>query len=715
MSVVAQKTLANAETLQGTIVGVRFHNSQNGWSVLQVLVAGDPVTAVGPLVNPREGDEYSFRGHWTSHSKYGRQFQFESAELKLPSTRKGVIRYLASIAYGVGEVRAARIVGALGDDCLAKLQADPDLLDNLDFLTEAQREEIKQHLRENRVVAELSALICREGITPSLVARIVAKFGEEAVNIVKDNPYRLADEVEQIGFLTADKIAKAVGIAPDSPYRIQAAIRHILSEAENEGHCSLRPNDFVKLLPALLGPDVGVPAIAEAVKTLIEAGMLVRDGDDIYLTELYEAECKVAEWVRAMATEKPAPIPNLEDLIDACQTNAGITYHPKQREAIRMALSSGFSVLTGGPGTGKTEITKAIVSIYKAEHHTKPVYLCSPTGRAAKRLSEATGEPASTVHRLLGYIPEFGFTRNETDPLTPGLLIADEASMIDIRLARALFAACSAGMQVVLVGDVDQLPSVGPGSVLRDIIESGAVPVTRLEYVYRQEEGSGISALAHQVNAGQTPELAAYPRDVVSHVVQTPEEALPLAVRYAKEAYEQYGLLGFGVLAPGHRGSAGVKALNEAIRAAINPGAGKGFSPGDKVMVVKNNYQHDVFNGDLGIVRRVDSEDGSIEVDFGDQRVVFGEDEDQAPLDILQLAFASTIHKSQGGEYPVAIVVLTRQHWIMLARNLLYTAITRAKKHLVIIYQPGAIERAVRNNKIAARNSRLAERLRGEK
>lgn len=707
------KVQSVSETLAGTIIGVRFHNPANGWSVLQISVAGEPITAIGPLVNPREGDEYEFRGRWTNHSKFGRQFQFESAELKLPSTRKGIIRYLSSIATGVGEVRAAKIVAALGEDCLTKLQESPELLDTLDFLTAQQREEIKQHLRENRVVAELSALICREGITPSLVARIVAKFGEEAVNIVKDNPYRLADEVEQIGFLTADKIAKAVGIAPDSPYRIQAAIRHILSEAENEGHCSLRPNDFVKLLPALLGPDVGVPAIAEAVKTLIKAGMLVRDGDDIYLTELYEAECKVAEWVRAMATEKPAPISNLEGLIDACQTNAGITYHTKQREAIAMALSSGFSVLTGGPGTGKTEITKAIVSIYKAEHHTKPVYLCSPTGRAAKRLSEATGEPASTVHRLLGYIPEFGFTRNETDPLTPGLLIADEASMIDIRLARALFAACSAGMQVVLVGDVDQLPSVGPGSVLRDIIESGAVPVTRLEYVYRQEEGSGISALAHQVNAGQTPELAAYPRDVVSHVVQTPEEALPLAVRYAKEAYEQYGLLGFGVLAPGHRGSAGVKALNEAIRAAINPGAGKGFSPGDKVMVVKNNYQHDVFNGDLGIVRRVDSEDGSIEVDFGDQRVVFGEDEDQAPLDILQLAFASTIHKSQGGEYPVAIVVLTRQHWIMLARNLLYTAATRAKKRLVIIHQAGCLKQAVRNNKIAHRNSRLAERLRG--
>ena len=591
------------------------------------------------------------------------------------------------------------------------MQADPDLLDNLDFLTEAQREEIKLHLREHKTVAEVSGLICREGITPAMAARIVAKFGDEAVRVVKEEPYRLT-EIEGIGFVTADRIAMAVGIKPDAPARIQAAIRHILSEAENEGHCSLRPNDFVREIPALLGTSIEVPAIAEAVRVLIEAEVLVRDGDNIYLTELYEAECKVAEWVKAMAGEPPPVIANLNDLIDACQTNADITYHTKQREAIAMALSSGFSVLTGGPGTGKTEITKAIVSIYKAEHHTKPVYLCSPTGRAAKRLSEATGEPASTVHRLLGYIPEFGFTRNETDPLTPGLLIADEASMIDIRLARALFAACSAGMQVVLVGDVDQLPSVGPGSVLRDIIESGAVPVTRLEYVYRQEEGSGISALAHQVNAGQTPELAAYPRDVVSHVVQTPEEALPLAVRYAKEAYEQYGLLGFGVLAPGHRGSAGVKALNEAIRAAINPGAGKGFSPGDKVMVVKNNYQHDVFNGDLGIVRRVDSEDGSIEVDFSDQRVVFGEDEDQAPLDILQLAFASTIHKSQGGEYPVAIVVLTRQHWIMLARNLLYTAATRAKKRLVIIHQAGCLKQAVRNNKIAARNSRLAERLR---
>ncbi|HHW26231.1 MAG TPA: ATP-dependent RecD-like DNA helicase [Firmicutes bacterium] len=712
MSALSQRSLASAEVLSGVISTVRFYNPKNGWAVLSVHADGESVTAVGPVVNPREGDEYQFTGSFVTDPKYGRQFKFDSAEVLLPSTRKGVIRYLASIANGVGEVKAARIVGALGDDCLAKMQQDPDVLDTLTFLTEQQREEIKQHLREHKTVAEVSALICREGLTPHLAAKIVAHFGDEAVKVVKEEPYRLT-EIEGIGFLTADKVAMAVGIKPDAPARIQAAIRHILSEAENEGHCSLRPNDLVREGPALLGTDPGVPAIAEAVKTLIESEVLVRDGDDIYLTELYEAETKVAEWVRAMGAEKPAPIANLEGLIDASETQAGIAYHPKQREAIRMALTSGFSVLTGGPGTGKSTITRAIVSIYKAENHAKPVYLCSPTGRAAKRLSEATGEPASTIHRLLGYVPEFGFTRNEADPLTPGLLLVDEASMIDIRLARALFAACSAGMQVVLVGDVDQLPSVGPGSVLRDIIESGTVPVTKLQYVYRQEEGSGISALAHQVNAGQIPELAAFPKDVIAHTIQTPEEALPLVVKYAKEAYKEHGLLGFGVLAPGHKGSAGVKALNEAIRNALNPGAGKGFCPGDKVMVVKNCYPHDVFNGDLGIVRKVNDEDGSIEVDFGDQYVTFGAGEYDAPLDILQLAFASTIHKAQGGEFPVCIVVLTRQHWIMLQRNLLYTAITRAKKHLVIIHQPGAIEQAVCNNKIAQRNSRLAERLRG--
>lgn len=716
MSAMTQRALdsrPSVEVIRGTIGTVRFYNPKSGWAVLSVHASGESVTVVGPCVNPREGDEYQFTGSFVTDPKYGRQFKFDSAEVLLPSTRKGVIRYLASIAYGVGEVKAARIVGVLGDDCLTRIATDAEALEICTFLSGLQRQEIVSALTKNRTLADLCGLVCREGITPAFAARILAYFGDDAMDIVKAEPYRLT-EIDGIGFLTADKVAMAVGIKPDAPARVQAAVRHILSEAENEGHCSLRPNDLVKEVPALLGTDVGVPAIAKAVQTLIDVGMLIRDGDDIYLTELHEAECKVAEWAKAMALEKPEGIPNLEGYIAACESNAGITYHDKQREAIRMALASGFSVLTGGPGTGKSLITRAIVDIYKREHRALPVYLCSPTGRAAKRLSEATGHEAKTIHRLLGYIPGVGFSRHEEEPLDGGLLLADEASMMDVRLARSLFAACANGMQVVLIGDVDQLPSVGPGSVLRDIIDSGAVPVTRLEYVYRQEEGSGISALAHAVNAGTLPDLSSL-SDITAIQVQNPDEVLPLAARYAKKAYEQYGLLGFNVLAPGHRGSAGVRALNEAIRAALNRGAkGSRFAPGDKCMVIRNSYQFDVFNGDLGIVRSIGDGDSSIVVDFGDKVVEFGPDEEQAPLDILQLAFASTIHKAQGGQSPVVVVVLTRQHFIMLKRQLIYTAITRAMKRLVLIYQPDALKKAARDNQTARRNSRLATRLKGE-
>ncbi len=711
-----RKPKANAvptpeEVLTGTIVSVRFHNPRNGWSVLSFSSNGEFITAVGSIVNPREGDEYELHGRYVQNAKYGEQFQFENAELQLPSTKRGTIRYLASIAYGVGEVKAARIVGILGEDCLDRLQETPDLIDTVDFLTGAQKEEIKHHLRENRAVAELSALVCGEGITPSLVARIVKQYGNEAVEIVKENPYKLAEDVHGIGFIISDRIAKAAGIAPDSPYRVQAAVRHVLNEAQNDGHCYLRPRVLAREIPALLGSNPGTAAIADAVRTLLEAEVLVRDGDDIYLAELYEAECDVANRVKRLVSGGPEPDKDLNTLIDRCEAEASITYHPRQREAIQMALTSGFSVITGGPGTGKTEITKAIVHIYKVLYEGEPVYLCSPTGRAAKRLGEATGEEAKTIHRLLGYNPEIGFMVNEENPLKPGLLLADEASMMDVSLTKSLLEACAWGMQVVFIGDVDQLPSVGPGSVLRDTIDSGAVPVTRLEYIYRQEEGSGISALAHQVNQGIMPSLAS-DEDVTVIEISNPDEAVLAVVEHARRAHEQHGLMGFGVLAPMHRGSSGVKALNEAVRAALNPSARRWYAPGDKVMVVKNNYQHDVFNGDLGVVCAIDVEEGSVEVDFGDKPVTFGEEDDgHAPLEILQLAFASTIHKAQGGEFPVCIVVLTRQHWIMLARNLLYTAITRAKERLVVIHQPGSIERAVENNRIAKRYSRLSERL----
>lgn len=711
MNTATQELLdSEMEVLEGNIISVRFHNPTSGWSVLSVYKNGYIVTAVGSLINPKEGDEYSFSGRWTNHSRFGAQFQFERAELKLPSTRKGIIRYLSSTAYGVGEVRASKIVDTLGENCLEKLQENPDLLNNLDFLTAGQCEEIKRHLRTNKTLAELSALICREGITPSLAAKIVARYGQEAVNLVKENPYRLAEDIEQVGFLIADRIAKAVGVAPNSPYRVQAAVKHILKEAENEGHCYLRPNDFGRKIPELLGPGISVPEIAGAVRTLIDAGLLVRDGDDIYLTEMYRSEVRLAAKMRALADQRPREILELEVLIDEEQAQRGIIYHQKQRQAIAAALKNGLSIITGGPGTGKTEISKGIIGIYKTLDRRKPVYLCSPTGRAAKRLSEATGKEAKTIHRLLDYHPEIGFRVNTYNQLSPGLLLVDEFSMADLPLADALFQACPEDMQVVLIGDVDQLPSVRPGNVLRDAINSGIISTVRLEFIYRQEEGSGISALAHQINQGIMPNLAGG-RDVTVIQISSPDEAMPLAVNFAKQAYEQYGPLGFNVLAPMHKGSSGIKALNEAIRTALNPGKGSWYRAGDKVMVIKNSYQWDIFNGDIGVIREV--KDDRITVDFGDKIVEFEneDDGDCASLDLLQLAWASTVHKAQGSEYPACIVVFTNQHWIMLTRNLLYTSITRAKKHLVLICQAQAVEKAVKNNRIEARNSRLAKRL----
>lgn len=703
-------------SITGTIRAVRFYNPRTGWAVLSICVDNEFLTAVGSVINPREGDEYRFTGSFVTDPKYGRQFRIDSADVLLPSSRKGMIRYLSSIAAGVGEVRAARIVGAIGDDALSRLHADPSLLDGMDFLSGPQREEIKAHLREHAAVAEVSGLICKEGVTPGLAARIVVAFGEDAVRVCKEDPYRLT-EVEGIGFLTADRVAMTTGIPPNAPARLRAAILHVLAEARDaEGHCFARPSDLMRYLSALLGADVGVPLVADAVAMLIHAELLVREGDSIYLPSLYADEEVAAAMVGTLAGAAAPAITtlDLDKRISAAEASTGVSYHPRQREAVRMALSSGFSIITGGPGTGKSLLTRTIVDIWRAERPSRPVYLCSPTGRAAKRLSEVTGYDAKTIHRLLGYVPEIGFTVTESTPLAPGLLVADEASMLDISLARALLSACAGGMQVVLVGDVDQLPSVGPGSVLRDIIDSGTVPVTRLEYVYRQEAGSGIAALAHAVNTGNLADLATLP-DVRGYEVQNPDEAMPLAVAEARAAYRETGLLGFTVLAPGHRGSAGVKALNAAIRAALNPGARGDFSQGDRVMVIKNNYDHDIFNGDLGVVREFDDKSGSLDVDFGNRRVRFGggsnDEEPSAPLDILRLAYASTVHKSQGGEYPVVIAILTRQHWIMLARNLFYTAVTRAKHRLVIIHQSGCVSQAVRNNRIANRRSNLTARL----
>jgi len=722
----AQKiTTQQQETLRGSVGRVIFHNPENGYCVLRVTPRNgdgsmEEVTAVGYLPHIREGDEYAFTGAWQSHPKWGRQFAFAEHELVMPTTKTGIIAYLADVARGVGPVKAARIVDALGEGCLDLIQTDPAVLANVPSITPEQAREIHKALVVNRVLADLSALICRQGITPRLAAKIYAKYGAESLAVVKENPYILADEIFGVGFATADRVARAVGIAPDSPYRIQAAVQYILQQAEDDGHCYLKPRDIMERLPRALGKGHGLAAeqVGAAVKDLTGTGKLVREGDCIYQSDLYLAEKALASRVKAKLASEPPMIYNAAGLVEDLQAKFGIVYDDIQAEAIETALTLPLSIITGGPGTGKTTVTRTLVEAYLKTFPDHYLYLASPTGRAAKRLSETANWEAKTIHRLLRYSPVYGDFEYHANNLLPGsgLIIVDEFSMCDVRLACQLFAALPQDMRVVLVGDVDQLPSVGPGSVLRDLILSGQVPTVRLKFIYRQEEGSKIAYLADLVRCGVVPDLPALAGGEVKVIfVEDQEAAAGHVVAEAARLAEKYGNMGFTVLSPMKRGPAGVANLNAAVGARLNPPGAKpevflggvGYRSGDKVMVMKNDYAKGVFNGDVGLVLEVRSgEKPAVVADFGyDEPVNFG----PGDAGLITPAWASTVHKAQGSEFPAVICVLTRGHYVMLQRNLFYTAVTRAKKELVLVVQPGAVELAVANDRIKERQSRLRE------
>jgi exodeoxyribonuclease V alpha subunit len=732
------------ETISGAVARIRFRNPANGYCVLSIDAGEEFVTAVGYIPSIREGDEYSFSGRWTNHPKFGRQFAFSEYELLLPKSRQGIISYLSTLAHGVGPVKAAKIVDALGEDCLDLIREKPELLYRVQGITSDQAGEIIQKLNENVVLSELSSLICRQGITPRLAAKIYSQYGKDSVNVVKENPYVLADEMYGVGFITADKIAQAVGIVPDSPYRVRAAVEYVLREAaENEGHCYLRPRDIVPTVQKLLGKGcgVGVDEIARACEALIEQEKIVREGPCVYLSRMYDAEKSLAADMRRLLEREITVEADWDELIALAERVAGMEYSVNQKEAVKTVLTSPLSVITGGPGTGKTTVTQGILVIYGKLHPNNKVYLASPTGRAAKRLAEVTGCEAKTIHRLLEYHPEFGFQRDALNRLDgPGLLILDEVSMVDVELAAELFEAVPDDLQVVMVGDADQLPSVGPGSVLRDAILSGAVPAVRLEYNYRQARGSKIALHADLIRRGKIPPLENSP-DVEYVFCGGAEEAAELVVARVKQILEDgCAVNDFQVLTPQKKGPAGTKALNEALRELVNPpgekkkefNAGqKIFRVGDKVMVTRRNlYDLGVYNGDIGIVADVQPEPK--ETSIGGETVSLAPgvwvkfDDEQGPvffsidnkgrndLDYLELAYASTVHKAQGSEFPLVVAVCVKNHYIMLQRNLLYTAYTRAKSRLVVICQPEAVEIAVRNDRIQERYSRLRERLVGK-
>lgn len=711
------------ETLQGTVLRRIFYNAENGYAVLVVQdkESERETTAVGNIPSVREGDEYKFIGHFTEHPKYGSQFKFTQAELVLPSGKAGVARYLSNITYGIGIAKATRIVDTLGDDALEKIQQDPSVLEHpdLSFLTSQQKEDIAKDLSQNSIQAELAGMIVRDGVSMGTVSKIMAKYGSDAVRVVKENPYILADELWGIGFKKADEIARSVGIAPNSPFRVEAAVNYLLQEAGSEGHVYLNPSTIVEKCLGRKGlleaSGVDIPMIARANKKIEEEGRCVREGDAIYYTGLYWAEKNTAVAVRNLAGKEPVTVEgNLDKLIDLMEQKYGVEYASEQRRAIAAALGNNLSVITGGPGTGKTTVIRAICDIYSMLNPHNLLYLCAPTGRASKRMEEATGYQAMTIHRLLHYNPEFGgFEFGFGNPLPgSGLLIVDEVSMMDIELASHLLSA-SQNLQVVMVGDVDQLPSVGPGSVLRDIIASGRVPTIRLMFNYRQAGGSKIAEFANMVCRGDMPVLR-NEGDFEYIPVEDGDQAAETVLRLVNGIVSSgYGPLDWFVLAPMRRGSCGVNTLNERIRELVNPARPGEETLGqyrrdDKVMVIKNHYGLEVFNGDLGII--ADIQKNCLSVNFGDFKVNFPVED----LDILTLAYASTIHKSQGGEWPIVIMPLVQQHYVMLQRNLLYTGLTRAKKRLVLVAEERSVRQAVRNNVIEERFSMLAQRIRGE-
>jgi exodeoxyribonuclease V alpha subunit len=713
------------EAVSGLIERVTFFKEETGFSVLRVKVKGqrDLVTVIANLPSVSAGEWITAEGHWVRDREHGLQLKAQLAKTVPPTSREGIEKYLGSgMVKGIGPVYAKKLVTHFGEKIFDVIEAESGRLEEVAGIGPGRRRKIKEAWVEQKFIREIMVFLHSHGVSTGRAVRIYKLYGEQAIDKVRENPYRLAKDVQGIGFQSADKIAQKLGIPADSILRACAGVEHLLGEAAGDGHCALPRDWIMEEAPKML--DVPGRLVAEALLKLMQQDEIAPEtinGEElIFLPRLRNGEIEIASRIIALSESTPNYPPiDVPKAIEWVQKRTGKELAPSQRGALEQALTSRALIITGGPGVGKTTLVNSILAILTAKKVR--VALCAPTGRAARRLTESTGLPAQTIHRLLE-VQSTGFQRNASNPLDTDLLVADECSMIDVPLMSALMKALPRRAALILVGDIDQLPSVGPGSVLGDLINSKRIPVVRLTEVFRQAAHSRIITTAHQINDGQFPILSGKdepsdfyfierdePEAILDTLLETIHERIP-------KKFHLDPIRDVQVLCPMHRGLLGVRDMNQFLQKLLNPPRaddayvekfGQIFRVRDKVLQTENNYDKEVFNGDIGQITRIDPVEREVAVNYEGREVIyeFGE------LDEISLAYAITIHKSQGSEFPAVVIPVATQQYLMLQRNLIYTGITRGKKLVLLIGQKKALSMAIRNNESARRFSGLPARL----
>ena len=704
------------QKLRCVVERITYQNPENGYSVMKVKVKdySDLVTLVGNLLEVPVGSVLLCEGEWKVDKRYGNQFVAETWEEVMPATVYGIEKYLGSgLVKGIGPKYAQLIVSKFGLDTIEIIETDIQRLYEVPGIGKKRVEKIQESWEKQKDIKNVMLFLQGYGVSTAYAAKIYRQYGKDSIDTVKGNPYRLADDIWGIGFKTADGIANKMGYENNDPRRCKSGINYTLSELADEGHVYAEEEQLIKSAKELLQADE--EPIRNAMAEMVQAEELKTDGEAIYLPPFYYAEVGTANRLLALLDNKTANLFAKPLNIEEISKSTGIEYDEVQIQAIKQAIDSKVMVLTGGPGTGKTTTTQGIIAALKSMGLR--ILLAAPTGRASKRMSEATGMEAKTIHRLLEYNPKDGYKRNDENPLEGDALIVDECSMIDIVLMNNLMKAIPTSMRLVLVGDIDQLPSVGAGNVLRDIIDSERIPVIRLTRIFRQAQSSRIVMSAHAINQGRFPDTSnGKETDFFFMQMEEPEMVAENIVKLVKErlpkAYKQ-PISNIQVLTPMQRGVVGASNLNISLQAALNPSqlalnrGGYSFKLNDRVMQLRNNYDKEVFNGDLGYVSQVNMEDRTLQVDFDGKYVEY----EVSELDELTLAYATTIHKSQGSEYPIVVMPVLMTHYVMLQRNLIYTGITRAKKICVLLGTKKALSFAIRNMSVLKRNTKLKERL----